>query len=145
MKKEDKLELHKALASGLPHGLKVEYNGDLYDLYMLGVENAVTLKPFMSNLESHPIETVKPYLRPFSDLTDKEKKTIDEMTYGAGMVGRKKGVEWYSNAIHFLDKIHVDYRGLIKKGLAVEAPKDMYPKNTEDYGSDNNQKTVSDS
>lgn len=72
------------------------------------------------------IEEIKPYLRPFSDLTEKEIQTIDDMTYDAGKSGRKKSLEMYVKAIDFLIQNHIDIHGLIPKGLALEAPRKMY-------------------
>ena len=57
---------------------------------------------------------VKPYLRPMSSMTEEEKEFI------------------YNGHIEFwiredyCNKYHLDYRGLIEKGLALEAPEGMY-------------------
>lgn len=68
------------------------------------------------------IDTVKPYLRPMSSMTDEEKEEYDDL--------RKK---YYKNAkgaaidlIDWLNKNMFDYRGLIPIGLALEAPERMY-------------------
>ena len=61
---------------------------------------------------------VKPYLRPMSSMTEEEKdeyhKTYD---WDYGIQGTP--FDW-------LNKNHFDYRGLIPKGLALEAPEGMY-------------------
>ena len=70
------------------------------------------------------IEYIKPYLRPMSSMTKEEE---DEY-----MIARQKDItEAYihatpQNAIDWLNEHHFDYRGLIEKGLALEAPKGMY-------------------
>ena len=77
----------------------------------------------------------KPYLRPMSSMTEEEKielcvicylpdeaKTIDEKMYILKI--NMDGYDWL-NAHHF------DYRGLIEKGLALEAPEGMYNTKTE--------------
>ena len=58
----------------------------------------------------------KPYLRPLSSMTEEEEIYYDTI-YTILKLYEKE--DWL-NAHHF------DYRGLIDKGLALEAPKDMY-------------------
>ena len=76
--------------------------------------------------------SVKPYLRPMSSMTEEEcieldnieatieniSKVIPNIPYHIEVVSSKQ-IDWL-NAHHF------DYRGLIERGLALEAPKDMY-------------------
>ena len=64
-------------------------------------------------------EKVKPYLRPMSSMTEEEK-----LCYQAFF--NYDGVEYPEEYIDWLNAHHFDYRGLIEKGLALEAPKDMY-------------------
>ena len=71
------------------------------------------------------IENIKPYLRPISSMTDDEKKEYDSK--------RKHICDEYNRycfdtieSIDWLNFHHFDYRGLIEKGLALEAPEDMY-------------------
>ena len=56
------------------------------------------------------------YLRPMSNMTEEESEEFANME----IVG-------YNN-YDWLNKHHFDYRGLIKKGLAIEAPFGMYNK-----------------
>ena len=78
---------------------------------------------------------IKPYLRPMSSMTEEEnKKRIQlgilrainsnhEMIFdGFG----NESVDTQLRALDWLNAHHFDYRGLIEKGLALEAPKDMY-------------------
>ena len=60
------------------------------------------------------------YLRPMSSMTEEEKIEYDGMS--APTAQRKA----WANRIDWLNSHHFDYRGLIEKGLALEAPKDMY-------------------
>lgn len=53
-----------------------------------------------------------PFLRPISSLTEEEIK-----------IARKFNDFHYYD---YLNSIHIDYRGLIEKNLALEAPEDMY-------------------
>ena len=66
----------------------------------------------------------KPYLRPMSSMTDEEYEegnSLNEWTH------LDDGTEVpCMNYVDWLNSHHFDYRGLIEKGLALEAPKDMY-------------------
>lgn len=62
---------------------------------------------------------VKPYLRPLSSMTEEEK--IDYQAFF-----NYDGIEYPEEYIDWLNKYHFDYRGLIEKGLAIEAPNGMY-------------------
>ena len=73
------------------------------------------------------IGEVKPYLRPISSMTEDEKAFLDttkEIEYTqTGLTGEGTlTLESYD----YLNSIHVDYRGLIPMGLALEASKGMY-------------------
>ena len=81
------------------------------------------------------IESIKPYLRPLSSMTEEENKQRKEL----GILlwsdsNGKRGFDGFGNisgedtlkAIDWLNANHFDYRGLIEKGLALEAPEGMY-------------------
>ena len=63
---------------------------------------------------------VKPYLRPMSSMTEEEKNEYFGRTLTIDIVETSRQV------IDWLLKHHFDYRGLIEKGLALEAPAGMY-------------------
>lgn len=78
------------------------------------------------------VSNIIPYLRPMSSMTEDEKKYIeDKCAFTAmGPIGGNFGLvmpviaaEWL---IDFYNSHHLDWRGLIPKGLAIEAPKGMY-------------------
>lgn len=88
---------------------------------------------------------IKPFLRPMASMTEKEKEQFEELTYNEHedfetTTGRRMilatdsdtgyGSEYFSKDISeivdWLNCHHIDYRGLIKLGLALEAPKNMY-------------------
>lgn len=58
----------------------------------------------------------KPYLRPMSSMTEEEEWKYNYI--------KENHTNW--EAYDYLNSIHIDYRDLIPKGLALEAPKDMY-------------------
>ena len=64
------------------------------------------------------IENIKPYLRPMSSMTEEERKEYDRFIMNGGL-GSAEHFDW-------LNSHHFDYRGLIEKGLALEAPEEMY-------------------
>lgn len=67
--------------------------------------------------DAFPIEEVKPYLRPMSSMTEEEFEFV-----------HNGHIEFWARE-DYCDKRHLDYRGLIPMGLALEAPKDMYKEN----------------
>jgi hypothetical protein len=126
MTQEYKELLLRDLYARLPYGVIVLKNKDLYrirgvkDDFVIIKERAVYgEKEFITK-----IETVKPYLRPMSSMTEeeyKESKSLNEWTH------LDDGTEVpCMNYVDWLNAHHFDYRGLIEKGLALEAPKDMY-------------------
>ena len=68
------------------------------------------------------LEHCKPYLRSISELTDKEIYEWHKITSGQRWITFTHA----KSCFNWLNKHHVDYKGLIKKGLAIEAPEDMY-------------------
>ena len=66
---------------------------------------------------------VKPYLRPMSSMTDEEYK---EWRYLYLPLPHDNEATETQRRIDWLNAHHFDYRGLIEKGLALEAPEDMY-------------------
>ena len=69
---------------------------------------------------------VKPYLRPMPSMTEEEEiESLEfawEDDYGR-LASYNENIPKY---IDWLNAYHFDYRGLIEKGLALEAPKGMY-------------------
>ena len=72
------------------------------------------------------IVDVKPYLRPMSSMTEEEEKeyrNIDNRSYSCPIdyahIPASERIDW-------LNKHYFDYRGLIPKGLALEAQEGMY-------------------
>lgn len=82
------------------------------------------------------IDDVKPYLRSTSSMTNEEEKEYNSFIIGqqpfdsdfsAYPIEHKLLYEFDINSyIDWLNAHHFDYRGLIGKGLALEAPEGMY-------------------
>jgi hypothetical protein len=81
--------------------------------------------------------SIKPYLRPMSSMTEEEIYEFQAILGPSIEVGHGF-VDILDSSIHafsflelqalfdWLNAHHFDYRGLIKKGLAIEAPEGMY-------------------
>ena len=109
MKQEDKQLLLKDLCARLSYGVK--FQGEDSNVYTLDAANYFALQ----------VEDMvfKPYLRPISSMTDEEQR---EWTSILNFMQEKR----LDKSIDYLNAHHFDYRGLIEKGLALEAPKGMY-------------------
>jgi hypothetical protein len=70
-----------------------------------------------------PVEYCRPYLRPLSSMTKEEYEEYEKIENGMSNIGSKYR---YYDLCDWYNKHHFDYRGLIEKGLAVEALEDMY-------------------
>ena len=134
MTQEDKELLLKDLCARLPYNPLVEYKGESYNVLGIAHGRLVLCKPFMSyTLKENPlVEEVKTYLFPLSrlnSLTDEQKKTLkvlcdwndEEADAQSILVLYQKHFVMKSDVIDWLHKNHFDYRGLIEKGLAIDA------------------------
>ena len=147
MTQEEKELLIKDLCGRLPHGIICSIyreddegfgwrdaeckgyfkNNDSYEFYfedVIAVDN---------------IERLKPYLRPFSSMTENEirlfrKNSENEYRYAyEARANNESRIEiiqidcdaWTKDET-WLNAHHFDYRGLIEKGLALQAPEGMY-------------------
>lgn len=110
---EDKQLLLKDLCARLPYNV-------ICKLSVKGEDVSITEKLGLGGLEHFMCGTmdVKPYLRPTSSMTDKERKEYKETCF-SGIIHTLATFEWFHEH-------HFDYRGLIEKGLALEAPEGMY-------------------
>lgn len=65
---------------------------------------------------------IKPYLRPMSSMTEEERNDFyHNRTFHDGRMWESEGFD-----VDWLNEHHFDYRGLIEKGLALEATEGMY-------------------
>ena len=124
-----------ALCGYLPYGLKVhckwsipdEPNAveDIGELVSVGLEKEEFLVKRKTLTTRFPNNrsgcSVKPYLRPMSSMTAKEKKEWVRLR-----VDVDKYIVGYEVVVDFYNRNRFDYRGLIVDGLAMEAPDGMY-------------------
>ena len=76
--------------------------------------------------EGFTLDVIKPYLRPMSSMTVEEREEFENL-----LEGIVDGVERWDKPdlceeYDWLNTHHFDYRGLIPKGLALEALEGMY-------------------
>lgn len=128
MTQEEKQLLLKDLSARLPYGV----NG-LVTFHKTMGENSTfnsvidgKLYDRFANLQDSwydNIPSIKPYLRPMSNMTGKEKLSyynlLENLHFADGSFYSPDIKDW-------LDERFFDYRGLIEKGFALEAPVGMY-------------------
>ena len=127
MAQEDKNILLKDICARVPYGIIASVRGsdeEFQHFHILGVkDDKVWVKNDMLQVDGfEDVEVVKPYLRSPSSMTAKETIEWHETTLGQRWItfdNVERCVDW------LLDH-HFDFRGLIEKGLALEAPKGMY-------------------
>ena len=135
MKHEDKDLLLKDLCARLPYGIKVneDIQGD-FTLVGLTKERAFTTSEEEGYYNDFPIELIKPYLFPLSSMTEEQKRELRQMDAFVNTFGQicfstyddygHELIPTFEDAIRiekWLNKNHFDYRGLIEKGLAIDA------------------------
>lgn len=114
MKKDDLLI---ALCSYYPYGVNVKIEG--YGTHKLkGIDNGTISTDRGIN---YPLRLVKPFLRPMSSMTEKEKERYHELC------DSYYGIYFDSiNSIDWLNARKLDYRNLIPRGMALSASEGMY-------------------
>ena len=136
MTQEDKELLLKDLSARLPYGVKIELTWWVMDE---GTCLSTTLEPDhieqILNDEVGDAE-IKPYLFPMSSMTDEQwhkfyyRFVENEIDYNDFKKYYFDGCLWHkiltsindcSDIIDWFNKNHFDYRGLIEKGLAIDA------------------------
>ena len=130
MTQEEKQLLLKDLCGRLPYHTVLHFDDRVHEEYLYGFrENG---GKFLIN-DAYYIEEVKPYLRPMSSMTEEEIKTYQSLQDTACSYHYEFGdivddILYFDNdvSLDYLNSIHIDYRGLIPIGFALEAPKDMY-------------------
>lgn len=147
MTREEKQQLLRDLCARLPYGSQIHIISDECD-------DGFQAGEFDNTLRYHHLEAfvcdrieIRPYLRPMSSMTGEEKNELCELcdfkqSYDDRDYFSRYGVEVISeyccngeripesvinyNVIDFFHAHHLDWRGLIPGGLALEAPKGMY-------------------
>ena len=117
------------LCARLPYRVNVEHNGEVKSIARYDTRERFELTD--GTIASYV--NLKPYLRPMSSMTDGEQKELEKIIDGILGYNAKNyfhsedeyNWETLYNACDWLNAHHFDYRGLIEKGLALEAPEGM--------------------
>lgn len=127
----DKILLLKDLCPRLPYGVNCKFNYGT-------AEGNIKLKCIDGNIarfkygwygDFHVIidpKYIKPYLRPMSSMTEDEKFTYYNRVHDVGRSVDVIDEDEVAQHMEWLNEHHFDYRGLIGRGLALEAPEGMY-------------------
>ena len=117
MTNEEKQLLIKDLCARLPYKPHIKFS----IIGAGGYEVCELLPELITSIFLNEDIEIKPYLRPMSSMTEEERKKLSSI--------QEKNTPYPSvkyRGCDYLNSIHVDYRGLIEKGLALEAPEGMY-------------------
>ena len=118
MTQENKDLLFKDLCARLPYGVKASYYGAEEECETWDEIECVTLDGYVDiGQYSLPIERIKPYLFPLSSMTKEQENEYQYITE-RWMYDPSYSI---SDSTDWLNKNHFDYRGLIEKGLAIDA------------------------
>lgn len=119
MEKDLKDILLKDLSARLPYDIKASYYGAEEECETWDEIEGISSDGYVDiGQYSLPIESVKPYLFPLSSMTKEQSKIYHELI--GGMFGTSALIN-FELLEEFFNKNHFDYRGLIKKGLAIDA------------------------
>lgn len=138
MNPEDKKLLLKDLCTRLPYKVIVDYSYNAFNVHNgnyveHGTKRILTcylLDVFISPRQDEKGEYIKPYLFPMSNMTEEQWKEYQTLKMTDWVEGDINGVFINAGTItDWLNKNHFDYRGLIEKGLAIDATgKNIYQK-----------------
>lgn len=132
MTQKDKALLLKDLCARLPYGIKFlreswNYEWD-QELSVIEVLEGIDKDGYINNTKVYNVEDIKPYLFPLSSMTEKQKKEynywkheVPVCRYEYGDVVEEMELLESPESIEYLIENHFDYRGLIEKGLAIDA------------------------
>lgn len=108
-------ELLKDLCGRLPYGVKCIVKSDGYIGVISSIESQYGIAGF-DNGRQEEICDIKPYLYPLSSMTSKQKADLSMLVVDVEDIFKSFLIE-----VEFYHKHHIDYRGLIPMGLAIDA------------------------
>ena len=151
MTQEEKELLLKDLCGRLPYGIKIQLKNTYHyhcdkmcnigDFTIDEIKSIDKKGEYIKIYHNDPldyewyiddieIEDIKPYLHSMSSMTEEELNQLKELGGSIIFYSTEKNT-WsiYSHGPEVYDWLnahHFDYRGLIEKGLAIEAPENIY-------------------
>ena len=140
MTQEDKELLLRDLCSRLPYDVKCKIEMWIgYDVCTIYNINSIGFVEIVEDYDTNGvnIEKIKPYLFPLSSMTEEQKKEISKRYNYHNYYGTRIEITYHSEGYwdndtscnlqdylwleDWYNKNHFDYRGLIEKGLAIDA------------------------
>ena len=135
MKQEDKELLFRDLCARVPYGVKVQYMNNIFVIDYVSSYEEVKLD--IPDNWTVGVSEVKPYLFPFSSITDEQKSELNKKFTVQFSGNDVYSIHYHSEGywdtdleldlqdwlwfINWCYKNHFDICGLIEKGLAIDA------------------------
>lgn len=120
MTQEEKDLLLKDLCSRLPYGIRCSFGVDdaVYEITGINPTCCGASEIQATHINSSVngdfrLDSCKPYLFPLSSMTPEQRTSYNFLS--------NSGHRSFTGLIDFFNKNHIDYRGLIEKGLASDA------------------------
>lgn len=139
MTQEEKQLLLQELCARIPHRTFVCLNPGAYNKPEICALTGVHGEQIHLDVDTDPfrINNIKPYLRPMSSMTEEERLELSRLTddkFKFYLYTTKPEIICYEKynylkglkVLDWLNEHHFDFRGLIDKGLALEALPGMY-------------------
>ena len=119
MTQQEKQILLKDLCARIPYRTFVQLNPGAYNKPETCILTGVNGERVHLNVDSDSfrIDNIKPYLRSTESMTEDEEKELEETL---------QYTQYTLESYDWLNEHHLDYRGLIEIGLALEAKPEMY-------------------
>ena len=119
MTQQEKQILLKDLCARIPYRTFVQLNPGAYNKPETCILTGIHGERVHLNIDSDPfrIDNIKPYLRSTESMTEDEEKELEETL---------QYTQYTLESYDWLNEHHLDYRGLIEIGLALEAKPEMY-------------------
>lgn len=128
MKQEDKELLLRDLSARLPYGVYCKIDGCSEPVKLVGIKTYDEWRyKFGVVWEDIDTNNIVPYLRPMSSVTAGEAIELCHITGKCEVYPMaERGFRLTDLMSDFCNKHHLDYRGLIPKGIALVAKEGMY-------------------
>ena len=116
MNLKDRTNLLKDLCARIPYGVKCQCLGRVGTVRSIDTFGNTEVEGFSGSIVID-VSHVKPYLFPLSSMTDEQQIEFQQYLIAQSdvdVICSTQGYDW-------LHKNHIDYRGLINKGPAIDA------------------------
>jgi hypothetical protein len=121
----DKELLLKDLCARLPYGVKVQVDSKHWCDFNSRIPSEITFdNSYRLLFLGTKLGYVKPYLFPLSSMTTEQRYELHDLIHNLNVLAINGEIgDWIvsSSEIDWYNKNHFDYRGLIPKGLALDA------------------------